>query len=314
MSTPYQTTKTELDEFCRKLYPYFVDYIRQKATRVDSVEVYDPADYDEFRDRVKSLPARYEKGGVKKTVLVPVEILSRDAKEAAEGAIEATNKANQATHEANLACDNANLAATEADNARQDLEQIKSQTIAAGDAANRAANEANIVANELRKTNSEAETAEELREQAFRTALSRFDSSLTEFDGFTLLAKKAWDEFVAKYEKKQSEIESAEKKRVAAEDERVKAEAKRAEDTQKALTDVEKATERFNTLCDNPPKLDGDPPTWRFYDEESKEYKDSGITAQFPELYTLTEEMWKELMSESGGVINEDAVDNESVD
>ena len=78
MDAPYITSEAQWDAFLAEFYPRLLKKIQAEATTVDSVEVYAPADYDEFAKRVKSLPARFDFQGVKKTVLVPLEILSRD--------------------------------------------------------------------------------------------------------------------------------------------------------------------------------------------------------------------------------------------
>lgn len=237
--TPYQTQKEEWEEMAKNFYPYFCEYLRSKATPIDGIEVYAPTDYEEFAQCVKSLPARYDRQGVRKTVLVPVEILSRDAKKAAEEAIAATEQTRKATAEANTARDNANRAASQADLARENLEEIKAQTLAARNAANDAANSANLAASEARATNEEMQSAESLREQAFRNALSKFDSSLTELEGFTELAREAWNRFVAEYEEKQLEISVAEKQRKANETARQQAEEKREEALNTALENLD---------------------------------------------------------------------------
>lgn len=288
--TPIQTSREEWMSYFDQFYPYFLEYLKNKATKVDAIEVYNPdtgdakRDYEEFARAIKSLPARYDLGGVKKTVLVPLDLLSRDAKAAADEARTATSNANKATQEANDARDKANKAAKDADKAREDFEIVRDETLAAKDAANNAADVANRVAGELTKTNetikaeeSQRQNAENLREEAFREALSRFDESLTELDGFTELAKEAWNEFVKEYEAKQTDITQAEELREANEKARQESESKRETYTKEALEKLGTETERLKAFCDNPPKIEDG--TWRVWSEDSGGYEDTGVDA-----------------------------------
>lgn len=286
MNSPLITQKEEWTAFFDAMFPQWTDYLRSKGTNVDSIETYNPADYSEFAERVKSLPARYSYQGVRKTVLVPVELLSRDAYKAAEEAKGATEDTRKATEEANKATQTANTAATNADNARKDLEDIKAKTTEATDNANRAANDAMLATAEASAKMAEFAQAEEQRneaeasrEQAFSEALAQFleksGGDMAQYEEFYTLAVQSWNEFVSSYEARQTEIDEAEEQRKANEVQRQGAEQIREQKTEEALKDAKGATDRLNTLADNPPKIQGNPATWWFYDETSKTYIDS---------------------------------------
>lgn len=302
MATPFQTSKADWDSFFDRFYVYFNEKMKAKATKASAIDTYYPVNedgslnYEEFKQAVKSLPSLYDYQGERKTVLVPLEALSHDAKLAADEARQAASDSKTATAEAKAARDNANRAAQEADQAREKLEEIEAKTEAATKAANDAANNANLAASEAKATNERIEAAEALREQAFTDALGKFQIDLKDLNDFTALVKEAWLEFEKQYESKQAQIDEAEKSREEAEKEREEAEAKRKGDSEKALGDVKTATDRFNELCDHPPILQGDPLTWWIWDEASGEYTDTGNTAQYPELYPFTAEMWRKLM------------------
>lgn len=72
MSTPFQTSKAEWDAFFAEMQPRLLEWLKSNGTSVDKIETY------ESTVGVKSLPARYELGGVRKTVLVPLAALTRE--------------------------------------------------------------------------------------------------------------------------------------------------------------------------------------------------------------------------------------------
>lgn len=139
---------------------YFLEYLRSTGTAVDDIETY------ESLDGVKSLPARYDLGGVKKTVLVPLDLLTLDVRDRIEESKTATERANQAASSAEVASARAERAADDADTAREGLEQIKADATEATDAANRAANRAELAAVRAENDMADFSAQEQARQEA----------------------------------------------------------------------------------------------------------------------------------------------------
>lgn len=293
MGNPSLTTREEYAAFAQIFAPYFLQYLRTNATAVDEIETFDPGE-DDLPPYVKSLPALYNYGGVRKTVLVPVEVLGRDARKAAEEARESAANADRAAADADVAAALANYAADRVDDAVLDLTSEKAAVLEACKAATDAAANANTVADKLSKTNDDIltqeeqrVTAEEERTARFVTELQSFLSdsanALSEFD--TVAAEKLiafsenterlieeWNAFVVDFKYCYLEIEAQEAQRQENEE-------KRQEDTAKVIRDCNTAANRMNKLLDNPPYIDQDTHTWWFWKEDGEVYEDSGIQA-----------------------------------
>lgn len=84
MVNVFQTDKEEWDAFFAEMYPRWLAWLKANGTSVDAIEEYDST------EGVRCLPARYDRGGVRKTVLVPVSTLSKNADQAATEAKKAT--------------------------------------------------------------------------------------------------------------------------------------------------------------------------------------------------------------------------------
>lgn len=238
MSNPTITRKEEYEALAQAFAPYFLQYLRKSATAVDDIETFDPGD-GELPPYVKSLPARYDYGGVRKTVLVPVEVLGRDARKAAEEARQSATNADRSAAEADLAASRANTAADRVDDAVLDLTREKGAVLDACKKAEEAANNANGVADELRKTNDEIRGQEEQRISAEEERSARFvlefqafiADALKELEGFDSSAREAlakfsedterlidqWNEFVVDFKYRYLEIEAQETQRQEAE-------------------------------------------------------------------------------------------------
>lgn len=72
MATPFQTSKAEWDAFFAEMQPRYLEWLKANGTSVDNIETYDSV------VGVKTLPARYDLGGVRKTVLVPFTAIARE--------------------------------------------------------------------------------------------------------------------------------------------------------------------------------------------------------------------------------------------
>lgn len=72
MAMPIQTTNEEWDAFFAEMHPRLLEWLKVNGISVDSIETYDSV------VGVKTLPARYDLGGVRKTVLVPLTAIARE--------------------------------------------------------------------------------------------------------------------------------------------------------------------------------------------------------------------------------------------
>ena len=93
----FQTNQRELDAFHAAALPSFLEYVRTHGTSVGDVELATTL------EGITSLPARYLLGGVEKTVLVPLSLLTKEVDAQIIACVSATNSANAAASEANAA-------------------------------------------------------------------------------------------------------------------------------------------------------------------------------------------------------------------
>lgn len=92
-----QTSQRELEAFYAAALPGFLEYVRTHGTSVGSVELATTL------EGITSLPARYLLGGVEKTVLAPLSLLTKDVDIQIAACIEATASANAAASDADAA-------------------------------------------------------------------------------------------------------------------------------------------------------------------------------------------------------------------
>ena len=165
-----QTPQMELEAFCAKLAPVFLDYLRTHGTAIDRIEEATSL------DGITSLPARYSLGGVEKNVLAPLKLLTKDVDAQIDACVRATTNANMAT-------DKANAAATRVTNAITDISAEKAAAQAAAAKANTAATNADnsrglIEQDEyLRKANEQTRQTQESARQAAEIARQSQEST-----------------------------------------------------------------------------------------------------------------------------------------
>lgn len=249
MSNSTITKKEEWDAIAAEFHPYFLEYLKKKGTSVDSIEEY------RSLEGVRCLPARLELGGVRKTVLVPVSILCKDALDAADNANRAAQGADEATARADQATDRANASAQRADEATADLSREKTAVLEACDAANSAADAANSAADSANTAMADFASAEAARVEA--------EESRRSAESLRAEAEDLRD--------------TAEQLRDTAEASRQEAETNRVADTSKALTDVKQATATLEELNANPPRIQNG--TWWLYSLEDKAYVNTEVKA-----------------------------------
>ena len=124
-----QTNQRELEAFYAMALPGFLEYLAAHGTTVGSVEE------AATLEGITSLPARYRLGGVEKTVLAPLELLTKDVDARIADCTAATTKAN-------AAADEATAAAAEAENAAASVDESKAEAAAAAAEATTAATNA----------------------------------------------------------------------------------------------------------------------------------------------------------------------------
>ena len=92
-----QTNQRELEAFYATALPGFLEYVRAHGTNVGAIEIATTL------EGITSLPARYLLGGVEKTVLAPLSLLTKDVDANIQACVEATVAANAAASDANAA-------------------------------------------------------------------------------------------------------------------------------------------------------------------------------------------------------------------
>lgn len=291
---------------CAALMPRFNDYLARRSKNVFECEQVNTLDH------VSTVPALYDdQAGVRKQVIVPMKVFTRDVDAELEKAKKATTAANTAADEANKAAANADKARTGLDAKKKEVDAAVAANKAATDAAKKAttdtlASKAAIEKNESDRQNAEtsrikAETAranaeaarvdvEKKRvtaESARATAeAARANSETTRNSNET--TRKSQETTRQTQESARVEAENkrlaAESGRVLAENSRVSAENKRQSDTNTAIINSMLQTELAKEMNDHPPKM-GSNGNWWQWDLSKHEYVDTGVIARGGAMY-----------------------------
>ena len=91
------TNQAELEAFCAYAMPVFLERLKAQATKVGDIELATTL------EGITSLPARQLLGGVEKTVLAPLYLLTKDVDSYIASCVAATAAANTAASDANAA-------------------------------------------------------------------------------------------------------------------------------------------------------------------------------------------------------------------
>ena len=91
------TNQAELEAFCAYAMPVFLERLKAQATKVGDIELATTL------EGITSLPARQLLGGVEKTVLAPLYLLTKDVDTYIAACVDATTAANTAASDANAA-------------------------------------------------------------------------------------------------------------------------------------------------------------------------------------------------------------------
>lgn len=154
------TNNEELEAFAAALFPKFMEYLATHSRNIFDCEV------ATSMDGIKTMPALYDKDGVRKQVVAPQSLLTQDVTAEA-------NTAKEAADAANAAADKANNAATAASDATSNLADEKEAVEAAIEKADTAAGNADKSRQDIEAaetTRSGNETTRQDNESARQTA------------------------------------------------------------------------------------------------------------------------------------------------
>lgn len=182
-----QTNEEELQAFYAKALPGFLEYIRTHGTDVGSIETVSSL------DGINSLPALLDRGGVQKTVLAPLDLLSGGADAAAQQAQQAADSANNATLEAEAAAAKVTTAITDISKEKQAALDAASSANKAADKANTAADNADSKRKEIEANESARQTAEEARVAAEKKRETASEEAVKAASSATVGANNAAD-------------------------------------------------------------------------------------------------------------------------
>lgn len=246
----------EFEALCARLLPKFNEYLRLHSKNIFSCELATSL------DGIKTMPALYDLNGVRKQVIAPLSLLTKNVDAEIAEAKKATAAANTAAGKANDAAASVTKATTDLTAERKKVEAAvnssKTQTAAAQKAAaDTMASKAAIEKNEAAR-----QAAEQIR-QTQETDRQKKETARVE-------AEKA--------------RAAAESGRATAEAGRVKAESKRQTDTQSAIDAAKNQTSTAKELCEHPTKA-GENGNWWMWNLQTHQYEDTGIIARGGAMY-----------------------------
>lgn len=174
------TRQEELRQVCVELYPLFMEYVSQHSLQIGDVEVVSTL------DSIYALTAKYVSGGVEKTVLAPLKLLSSIAEDAAEKAKAAAELASQASNNANAAADRVDASITEIGEYKAATEDACTRALSAADNANAASQSA-----------TEAKNACEVATSRANAVIAEMEAAIEQCDDATAAAIAAKDDTLA---------------------------------------------------------------------------------------------------------------------
>lgn len=267
----------EFEALCARLLPKFNEYLRLHSKNIFSCELATSL------DGIKTMPALYDLNGVRKQVIAPLSLLTKNVDAEIAEAKKATAAANTAAGKANDAAASVKKATTDLTAERKKVEAAvnssKTQTAAAQKAAaDTMASKAAIEKNEA------ARQAAEQTRQTQETDRQKKETARVEA------------------EKKRTAAESG---RASAEAGRVKAESKRQTDTQSAIDAAKSQTSTAKELCEHPTKA-GENGNWWMWNLQTHQYEDTGIIARGGAMYpSFRQQRNKLLMIDYGSHVAE---------
>lgn len=246
----------EFEALCARLLPKFNEYLRLHSKNIFSCELATSL------DGIKSMPALYDLNGVRKQVIAPLSLLTKDVDAEIAEAKKATAAANTAAGKANDAAASVTKATTDLTAERKKVEDAVNSSATQTAAAKKATDDTLASKTAIEQNESARQTAEQTRQNQESTR-----------------------------QKQEAARVDAEKKRVAAENGRasaetgrVKAESKRQTDTQSAIDAAKSQTSTAKELCEHPTKA-GDNGNWWMWNLQTHQYEDTGIIARGGAMY-----------------------------
>jgi hypothetical protein len=124
------TSEEELQAFVTAFAPYFFKYLSKQSKNIFDCEVATSIDH------IKTMPALYDDGnGVRKQVVAPLQLLTKDVDAQIAAVEDAASKANASSQKADTAADSANAAAKKVTDAITDITQEKQAALDAAASA-----------------------------------------------------------------------------------------------------------------------------------------------------------------------------------
>lgn len=134
------TNEEELKAFVTAVAPYFYKYLASQSKNIFDCEVATNI------ENIKTMPALYDDGnGVRKQVVAPLQLLTKDVDAQIAAAKDAASKATASSQKADTAADSANAAAKKVTDAITDITQEKQAALDAAASANSEAAKAKTV-------------------------------------------------------------------------------------------------------------------------------------------------------------------------
>lgn len=246
----------EFEALCARLLPKFNEYLRLHSKNIFSCELASSL------DGIKTMPALYDLNGVRKQVIAPLSLLTKNVDAEIAEAKKATVAANTAAGKANDAAASVTKATTDLTAERKKVEAAVNSSTTQTAAAQKAAADTLASKAAIEKNEAARKAAEQTRHTQ-ETDRQKKEAARVE-------AEKA--------------RATAESGRATAEAGRVKAESKRQTDTQSAIDAAKNQTSTAKELCEHPTKA-GENGNWWMWNLQKHQYEDTGIIARGGAMY-----------------------------
>lgn len=270
----------EFEALCARLLPKFNEYLRLHSKNIFSCELATSL------DGIKTMPALYDLNGVRKQVIAPLSLLTKNVDAEIAEAKKATAAANTAAGKANDAAASVTKATIDLTAERKKVEAAVNSSMTQTAAAQKAAADTLASKAAIEKNEAARQAAEQTR-QTQETDRLKQETARVEA------------------EKKRA---AAENGRASAEAGRVKAESKRQTDTQSAIDAAKSQTSTAKELCEHPTKA-GENGNWWQWDLSKHEYVDTGVIARGGAMYpSFRQHRNKLLMIDYGSNVAEHVV------
>lgn len=315
---------------CAALMPHFNDYLARRSKNVFECEQVNTLDH------VSTVPALYDdQAGVRKQVIVPMKVFTRDIDAELEKAQKVSKAANTATEKANTAAANADKAMEGLETKKQEVDNAVAESKTATEAAKKATSDTLASKTAIEKNENGRQTAEQTRQaqeaarqksetlrssnetsrqnqEASRVSQEKNRQSAETTRGVNETTRQSQESARQKQETARAEAENkrlaAESGRVLAENSRVSAENKRQSDTNTAIINSILQTDLAKEMNDHPPKM-GSNGNWWQWDLSKHEYVDTGVIARGGAMYpSFRQHRNKLLMIDYGSHVAEHVV------